>query len=160
MSFSIDKAEAASHCRAMEFSRSPSRCHERDHLFSLGRRYARRTPRLRPRHKVTPPQSFVGFKARLVACPARPSQTVNYLESHDDYAFIDRLTERSSPKRLQSYRARHSPSSPRPRRAACISRRSYALRRAGFSSFKKRSSKYLPSRRYQRTRLFPSRQAS
>ncbi|MBC8347426.1 MAG: glycoside hydrolase family 1 [Verrucomicrobia bacterium] len=26
---------------------------------------------------------------------ARPSQTVNYLESHDDYAFIDRLTERS-----------------------------------------------------------------
>ncbi|MBU61070.1 MAG: glycoside hydrolase family 1 [Opitutae bacterium] len=26
---------------------------------------------------------------------ARPSQTVNYVESHDDYAFIDRLTERS-----------------------------------------------------------------
>jgi pullulanase len=25
---------------------------------------------------------------------ARPSQTVNYVESHDDYAFIDRLTER------------------------------------------------------------------
>jgi pullulanase/glycogen debranching enzyme len=25
---------------------------------------------------------------------ARPAQTVNYLESHDDYAFIDRLTER------------------------------------------------------------------
>ena len=25
---------------------------------------------------------------------ARPSQTVNYLESHDDFAFIDRLTER------------------------------------------------------------------
>ena len=27
--------------------------------------------------------------------PSRPSQTVNYVESHDDYAFIDRLTERS-----------------------------------------------------------------
>jgi pullulanase/glycogen debranching enzyme len=33
-----------------------------------------------------------GSPGSVSACP---SQTVNYLESHDDYAFIDRLTERS-----------------------------------------------------------------
>jgi 1,4-alpha-glucan branching enzyme len=34
------------------------------------------------------------LKGSPAGISARPSQTVNYVESHDDYAFIDRLTER------------------------------------------------------------------